>query len=117
MNTEIIELDNGKYTIYKTDSGAMTAHRYGEPWRELTGDNLVFSLFNRVRDLEDELNKVDKKKDSILYKLARIVRGTDCIHPTNRGRMLGDLLSNLRILDNSRYDKEVIANPKIIEGE
>lgn len=116
MNTEIIELDNGKYTLYKTDLGTMTAHRYGEPWRELTGDNLVYILFDRIKDLEDELNKIHKK-DDILYKLARIVRGTDCIHPTNRGRMIGDLLSELRIIDNSRYDKEVIANPKIIAGE
>ena len=48
------------------------------------------------------------KKDEILYKLARLVRNTDCIHPTTKGRMEGDLLCQLRIIDGEKYDKLVI---------
>jgi hypothetical protein len=55
-------------------------------------------------------NKVDLllEKEKILYELARLVRGTDCIPPTKKGRMFGDLLSQLRILDGEKYDKLVL---------
>lgn len=46
---------------------------------------------------------------SITYKLARIVRGTDCIYPSDRGIQIGQLLVKLRILDGETYDREVIA--------
>ena len=48
------------------------------------------------------------EKEKILYKLARLMRNTDCIHPTTKGRMEGDLLSQLRILDNQKYDKLIL---------
>ena len=54
----------------------------------------------------------DKSSDdfkSIMYKLARIVRGTDCIYPSDRGIQIGQLLVKLRILDGEMYDREVIA--------
>lgn len=48
------------------------------------------------------------KKEEILYKLARLVRNTDCIHPTTKGRMKGDLLCQLRQIDGEKYDKLVL---------
>ena len=48
------------------------------------------------------------KKEEILYKLARLMRNTDCIHPTTKGRMEGDLLCQLRQLDGEKYDKLVL---------
>lgn len=35
----------GKYTvIFNEGTGALSALRYGEPWRDLTGDKLVLSM-------------------------------------------------------------------------
>jgi hypothetical protein len=48
------------------------------------------------------------KLEEITYKLARLVRGTDTIAPTTRGRMMGDLLVQLRNLDVEMYDKLVL---------
>lgn len=38
-----IVLEGGKY-IYEQDDKGSRALRYGEPWRDLTGDNLVYSM-------------------------------------------------------------------------
>lgn len=41
-----ITLDNGKYTVVYDATGAYPEQclRYGEPWRDLVGDNLIFWL-------------------------------------------------------------------------
>ena len=51
---------------------------------------------------------VENRKDEILYKLARIARNTDAIHPSTSGPQVGSLLLKLRWLDIEKYDKEVI---------
>lgn len=45
----------GKYTLIRESSGRMYALRYGEPWRELSGDNLIYFMLMRITDLEEEL--------------------------------------------------------------
>ncbi len=55
MTTKPIEsiiLCEGKYAILRKDNGSLEALRYGEPWRDLVGDNLVSALFDRVIELE-----------------------------------------------------------------
>lgn len=49
-----IELDDGKYT-YVNDAQGQRALRYGEPWRDLTGDNFVYCLAARIEELEQQL--------------------------------------------------------------
>ena len=41
-----LTLDSGKYTIVydKTNSFPEKVYRYGEEWRDVTGDNLIFWL-------------------------------------------------------------------------
>lgn len=69
-------------------------------------------LINRSRCVGMGADNTSDDFKSITYKLARIVRGTDCIYPSDRGIQIGQLLVKLRILDGERYDREVIA-PKI----
>lgn len=55
---EIIKLDSGKYEVILDQSyGEFNFHalRYGKEWRDLTGDNLVLAMFNKIQDLEDIL--------------------------------------------------------------
>ena len=55
---ELIILDSGKYEVVldQTDGKFnFYALRYGEKWRNLTGDNLVLAMFNKIQDLEDIL--------------------------------------------------------------
>ena len=49
MSDKIILYD-GKYTFIKGDH-ILICLRYGEPWREFTGDNAVHALFDKCMDL------------------------------------------------------------------
>lgn len=51
-----IDLDNGKYT-YEFDeaTGASQVLRYGEIWKQTTGDDFLLSFAHRVQDLEKQL--------------------------------------------------------------
>lgn len=59
--SKTIELDNEKYTIVydETNSFPEKCLRYGEKWRNLVGDNLMFWLCQRIEELEEELDDVN----------------------------------------------------------
>lgn len=42
-------LEGGKYTLIQHDDGRMECLRYGEPWRDLTGDHLVAALLQAAQ--------------------------------------------------------------------
>lgn len=46
-----IELAEGKYT-YINDNGNQRALRYGEEWRDLTGDNLIYYMGVEIQQLK-----------------------------------------------------------------
>ena len=48
-----IRLENGKYTLI-SDRGILKALRYGEPWRDLTGDKMISSMFSEIESLRQE---------------------------------------------------------------
>lgn len=54
------------------------------------------------------IEEVILRKINILYKLARLARNTDGLFPSDHGRQVGQLLSQLRGLHQERYDKEVM---------
>jgi len=54
MEEQKIVFWNGKYEIIITKDSHMYAKRYGEMWRDLTGDNLILALIDRIAALEGE---------------------------------------------------------------
>lgn len=50
-----IILNNGEYTIREKPNGCLEALRYGEPWRDLTGDNLILALADRMEAFDELL--------------------------------------------------------------
>ena len=54
LNPPIV-LADGKYTVLDSESGALTALRYNEPWRDLCGDNLVYCLAHHIWELEKKI--------------------------------------------------------------
>lgn len=55
---ESIILDDGKYEVILDQVGSsfdFYALRHGERWRTLTGDNLVFCMFQKIKELEEQL--------------------------------------------------------------
>lgn len=56
---ESIKLDDGKYEVVHTDNPwIFKALRYGEEWRDLTGDKMVLTMFYRIQELEEEIAKL-----------------------------------------------------------
>lgn len=50
---QVTNLCDGKYKLVREKSGKMYALRYDNPWRELTGDNLILALAQRIDDHEE----------------------------------------------------------------
>ena len=44
------ECPNRKYALKKVN-GVLWAFRYGEPWRNLVGDNLIMAMLNVIEEL------------------------------------------------------------------
>ncbi len=56
---KIYTLEEGKYMIECTD-GKMQALRYGEPWRDLTGDKLIGALLNEIDRMTEDATYITK---------------------------------------------------------
>lgn len=86
-----LEFDNGKYTYIHDGSGRQYALRYGEMWRELTGDKLVYwmattitnlmataahweGLYQQERDLCDSLAR---ENTELLLKVAKLDKAVE----------------------------------------
>lgn len=54
-----IELGEGKYTVVNelNEGGGIRALRYGEEWRDLTGDGMVLALCLEIERLQKKLNE------------------------------------------------------------
>jgi len=60
--SEKIELAGGKYTVIQYDNHTMEALRHGESWRDLTGDNLVYYMMQKILDLQKQLEDKEPVK-------------------------------------------------------
>lgn len=54
-----IELLDGKYTVQHDNGTNFKALRYGEEWRDLTGDGLVLALVQRIEELQEEIEDIN----------------------------------------------------------
>ena len=59
-----IELFDGKYTVVNelSSGGGFYALRYGEPWRSLAGDKLVYSMFCEIERLRERVAELESGK-------------------------------------------------------
>ena len=71
----LIVLDDGKYK-YIYEKGKQRVLRYGEEWRDLTGDNFVYCLAERATLLEKE----NAKLRTLLLNLADAADGVGIKH-------------------------------------
>ena len=54
-----ISLDNGKYEVVLSENGSsFEAFRYGELWRDLVGDNLIYYMFLKILEQEEEIRRL-----------------------------------------------------------
>lgn len=60
-DNELTTFNDGKYAVVFHDNGKLEALRYGETWRSLTGDNLVYWLAVELQNAREELSKLEFK--------------------------------------------------------
>lgn len=55
-----IKLADGKYTLIDalSDGGGFRALRYGEEWRDLAGDQLVYAMFCEIERLRRIISEI-----------------------------------------------------------
>lgn len=68
MNVLDITVADGKYRVIQNKDGRVTAERYGGPWRDCVGDNLVLALAQEVESLR-EMVKGMINKDKLVTEL------------------------------------------------
>lgn len=69
------EIKVGEYTVIHENGTNFHALRHGEPWRDLTGDNLVLALVSRIEQLEKLW--VEPNKSMVHAGIAEVQRITE----------------------------------------
>lgn len=66
-----IILDDGKYTVIydETNSFPEKCLRYGEDWRDLVGDNLIFYLCNKIKELKEKIDELENEIEDLNEEL------------------------------------------------
>jgi len=65
MNPEIdweVTVADGKYTLQHFENGGARALRYGEPWRDCVGDNLVIALGMELSEAREKIKELTESK-------------------------------------------------------
>jgi len=57
IDEEGFDLEDGKYTVILSP-GKTEILRYGEPWRDATGDKFIYLMAARVVELEDKVQEL-----------------------------------------------------------
>ena len=58
MADERVSVEDGKCTVVMQSDGGLRALRYGESWRDLTGDKLIVWLVAELRDARQARDEV-----------------------------------------------------------
>ena len=56
-----IATGDGKYEVVQEAGGALYANRYGERWRELTGDGLVLALACEIEEAREKIAELEQR--------------------------------------------------------
>jgi hypothetical protein len=55
-----VSVASGKYNVIMEDGGKLHALRYGEPWRDCVGDNLIYFLAAELEEARKEIIELNK---------------------------------------------------------
>lgn len=58
-----VEVEDGKYTVILHPDGKLEALRCGEPWRDLTGDKMVYCLAAEIETLRRKVQQAQSAAD------------------------------------------------------
>ena len=61
-----VSICDDKYTIIQDASGRTNVLRYGEPWRDVTGDNVILGAAYEIDKLQSRIKRLEKAGDRLL---------------------------------------------------
>ena len=79
-----VTICDGKYTIIQASNGGIRVLRYGEEWRDVTGDNVIGGLAWELQEARDRIKQLD---DIIKYQEKVIKRLEDVEHRLMQERL------------------------------
>ncbi len=93
-----LELENGKYKLVLNQDYSLDAYRYGQHWQNLTGDKLIFSMWDKIETLQNN-NTIESTfsklldvlpTDTVVFKtMSYEVSALQMLHEIENGSDLG----------------------------
>ena len=60
-----ISICDGKYTVIQAPTGTTRVLRYGEEWRDVTGDNVIGGLAWELQEARDRIKRLEEENDAM----------------------------------------------------
>ena len=60
-----ISICDGKYTVIQAPTGTTRVLRYGEEWRDVTGDNVIGGLAWELQEARDRIKRLEEAGDKM----------------------------------------------------
>ena len=60
-----ISICDGKYTVIQAPTGTTRVLRYGEEWRDVTGDNVIGGLAWELQEARDRIKRLEEAGDAL----------------------------------------------------
>ena len=100
-----VSICDGKYTVIQEPSGETRVLRYGEEWRDVTGDNVICGLAWELQESRERIKRLED--DSRLnWLLNRGLAWRDCYNDWwKEGEWLYASQSALEIIDKAKEAK------------
>ena len=110
-----ISICDGKYTVIQAPTGTTRVLRYGEEWRDVTGDNVIGGLAWELQDARDRIKRLEEDlmdaKNQYAVLLADVALYEDRGERIKRMEDAGDAL--YANCDPSRWDSPAAAARKL----
>ena len=88
-----VNICDGKYTIIQDASGRTNVLRYGESWRDATGDNVVLGAAYEIEKLQERIKQLeDARTVAAANSLANMLAYEDAVAKIKRLEEAGDAL-------------------------
>ena len=65
-----ISICDGKYTVIQAPTGTTRVLRYGEEWRDVTGDNVIGGLAWELQEARDRIKRLEEAGDAAIHEAA-----------------------------------------------
>jgi len=105
VNELNVTICDGKYTIIQASNGGIRVLRYGEEWRDVTGDNVIAGLAWELQEARKHIQRLkDARTKAAANSLANMISYEGAINKIKRLEEAGDLMVQHFYTDEPRSE-------------